>query len=176
MLPVIIILSIAIVAAIGFCVVSIIKLIMNWKEKETRNKNIIQLAVVITSIVILIGLNTFFIVKFSLDYIKTGLDNYTLPTLPDSVYKPLSDTPGAEILGTVEVNFSIIVSGDSESAKQQISHMAYMELLKAAKEKYSDTANLDIADVTWVFVNTNSIVLVTEMVEFQAVGKVIYGK
>jgi hypothetical protein len=79
MLTAIIIVISCIAAAIGLGVFFLIKLIINFKEIEVRNKNIIRLAVVVVITIILGGVNTFFIIKYSIDKIKTGINNSSLP-------------------------------------------------------------------------------------------------
>jgi hypothetical protein len=174
MLAIIIIVSMSILVAIGFGFFFLLKLIINFKEKELRNKTIAPLVTFIILAIILGGLNTFLIIKFSYDKLKIGLDNQTLPTISENSYRPINEIPNAVIVGSLEINFSIKLSGNREGVIQQINRMAYVELLKVAKEKYGD--NIDIVDITWVYVNTDSVIVATKPVEFSAMGKVIkYG-
>jgi len=165
-----------IVISIGLGVFFLIKFIMHFKESEIRNKNIIRFAATVILTVVLGGVNTFLIIKYSLDKVKTGLGNSTLPVTSEGVYKPVSEIPNAFILSRIETSFLINVSGDQKTARQQIDRMAYIELLRAAAEKYGDGDDIDIVDITWVFTKTDSKIIVTEPVEYSAMGKVIkYG-
>jgi hypothetical protein len=165
-----------IVITIGVGIFFLVKFIIHFKESKIRNKNIIRFAVTVILTVVLGGVNTFLIIKYSLDKVKTGLDNSSLPVISEDTYKPISEIPNAVILGRMETNFMINVSGDQKTARQQIERMAYIELLKAAEEKYGDSGKIDIVDITWVFINTDSKIIVTEPVEYFAMGKVIkYG-
>jgi len=173
MLIVIIAVISCIVITIGFGIFFLIKFLMHFKESEIRNKNIIRFAVTVILTVILGGVNTFLIIKYSLEKVKTGIDNSSLPVTSESTYKPISEIPNALILGRIETNFTINVSGDQKTARRQIDRMAYIELLRAAEEKYGGGGDIDIVDITWVFAKTDSIIIVTEPVEYSAMGKVI---
>ena len=165
-----------ILITIGFGVFFLIKFIIHFKEGEVRNKNIIRFAVTVILTVILGGANTFLIIKYSMNKLKTGIDNSSLPVTSESTYKPISEIQNAVILGRIETNFKINVSGDQKTARRQIDRMAYIELLKAAEGKYGGGDDIDIVDITWVFTKTDSIIIVTEPVEYSAMGKVIkYG-
>jgi hypothetical protein len=176
MLIAIIIVISCIVIAIGFGVFFLIKLITHFKETEIRNKIIFRLAAVIILTIILGGVNAFLIVKYSLDKLGSGIDNISLPIISENTYKPISEIPNAVIIGRIDTDFYIKVAGDSKIARQQIDRMAYIELLRAAEGKYGSGDDIDVADITWVFNETESDILVTEPVEYSAIGKVIkYG-
>jgi len=84
MLTAIIIVISCILAAIGLGIFFLIKLIMHYKEIEIRNKNIIRLAIVVILTIILGGVNIFLIFKYSIDKIKTGINNSSLPITSES--------------------------------------------------------------------------------------------
>jgi hypothetical protein len=78
-------------------------------------------------------------------------------------YKPLSGVPNANVVGTVQTVFETIgVTG------KQINEIAYLALLEAAKKEHS--GNIDIVDITWVFVKKNK---ATKRNQFSANGKVV---
>ena len=162
-----------IVIAICLGIFILIKLIIHFKETEIRNKNLIRLAVIIVLTIILSGVNTFLLIKFSLDKLNTGIDNVSLPITSESTYKPVSEIPNAVIIGRIDTDFFINVAGNSKTARQQIDRMAYIELLRAAEVKYSDFENIDIAEITWVYSETESDFFVSEPVLYSAMGKVI---
>jgi len=173
MLTAIIIVISCIVIAIGIGVFFLVKLIMHFKETETRNKYIFRLATVVILTIVLGGVNSFLIIKYSLGKVSAGIDNITLPVTSENTYKPVSEIPNAVIIGRIETVFSINVTGNSKTARQQIDRTAYIELLRAAEEKYGDSGDMDVADITWVFARTDSNIIVTEPVEYSAMGKVI---
>ena len=176
MLTAIIIVISCIVITIGLGIFFLIKLIMRYKEIDVRNKYIFRLAAVVILTIILGGVNTFLIIKFSLDKVKTGINNKSLPITSESAYKPISEIPNAVIIGRIETYFMINVSGNQKTARQQIDQTAYIELLRAAEEKYGSSSDIDVVDITWVFTKTDSRIIVTEPVEYSAMGKVIrYG-
>jgi hypothetical protein len=176
MLKAIIIIISCIVIAIGLGIFFLVKLIMHYKETEARNKYLLRLATVVILTIILGGVNTFFIIKISIDKLKTGFINKSLPVTSESTYKLVSEIPNAVIIGRIETVFLLNVTGDQKTARRQIDRIAYIELLKAAEEKYGAAADIDVADITWVFTKTDSKIIVTEPVEYSAVGKVIrYG-
>jgi len=162
-----------IVITICFGIFFLIKIITHFKENEIRNKNLIRLAAVIILTIILGGVNTFLIIKYSLNKLGSGIDNVSLPITSESTYKPISEAPNAVIIGRIDTDFFIKVAGDSKTARQQIDRMAYIELLRAAGEKYGNSDEIDIVDITWVFNETESDFIVTEPVEYSAIGKVI---
>jgi hypothetical protein len=173
MLTAIIIVISCIVIAIGLGIFFLVKLLMHLKETEKRNKNLLRLAVVIIITIILGGVNTFLIIKYSLDKVKTGINNQSLPVTSENTYKPISEISNAFILGRIETNFIINVAGNAKTARQQIDRTAYIELLRAAEEKYGGGESIDVVDITWVFTKTDSKIIVTEPVEYSAMGKVI---
>jgi len=77
-----------IVITIGLGVFFLVKFLFHFKESEIRNKNLIRFTVTVILTVILGGVNTFLIIKYSLDKVKTGLDNSSLPVTSESTYKP----------------------------------------------------------------------------------------
>jgi len=87
--------------------------------------------------------------------------------------------PNAVISGSIETNFLIETVGNAEIFKQQLNQTAYIELLRAAKEKYGDTNEIDIVDITWLYVKVEAtaldakVVQVLERAEYTAMGKVI---
>jgi len=176
MLTAIIIVISCIVITIGLGIFFLIKLIVRFKENETRNKNILRLAAVVILTIILGGVNSFLIIKYSLGKVSAGIDNSSLPIISESTYKPVSEIPNAVILGRIETNFLINAVGSKKTVMQQIDHMAYIELLRAAEEKYGNGGDIDVVDITWVYTGTESKIIVTKPVEYSAMGKVIkYG-
>jgi len=173
MLTAIIIVISCIVIAIGLGIFFLIKILMNFKETETRNKNIFRLAAVIILTIILGGVNIFLIIKYSLDKVSAGINNVSLPITSESTYKPVSEIPNAVIIGRIDTDFFIKVAGNSKAAKQQIDRMAYIELLRAAEVKYDNYDDIDVADITWVFSETESNIIVSEPVLYSTMGKVI---
>jgi hypothetical protein len=79
MLTAIIIVVSCIVAAIGLGIFFLIKILMHYKEVEIRNKNMIRLAAVVILTIILGSVNSYLIIKYSIDKVKTGITNQTLP-------------------------------------------------------------------------------------------------
>jgi len=79
MLTAIIIVVSCIVIAIGFGIFFLIKIIRHYKEIDIRNKNLIRLAIVIIITIILTAVNSFFIIKYSIDKVKSGANNQTHP-------------------------------------------------------------------------------------------------
>jgi len=67
MFTAIIIIMSCIVIAIGLQIFLIIKLIIHYKEIDVRNKYIFRLITVIILTVILGGVNTFLVIKYSID-------------------------------------------------------------------------------------------------------------
>jgi len=173
MLTAIIIVISCIVIAIGVGIFFLVKLITHFKETETRNKYIFRLAAVVILTIVLGGVNSFLIIKYSLGKVSAGIDNITLPITSKTTYKPASEIPNAVIIGRIDTIFSINVAGNSKTARQQIDRTAYIELLRAAEEKYGNSGDIDIADITWVFNETASDFIVTEPVKYLAIGNVI---
>jgi hypothetical protein len=173
MLTAIIIVISCVVIAIGLGIFFLIKLIMNYKEIEVRNKYIFRLVTVVILTIILGGVNIFLIIKYSIDKLKTGINNQSLPITSESTYKPIGEIPNAFILGRIETSFMINAVGNQKTARQQIDRMAYIELLRVAEEKYGNGGDIDVVDITWVFTKTDSKIIVTEPVEYSAMGKVI---
>ena len=172
MLTAIIIVISCIVIAVGLGIFFLVKLIINFNDSEKRNKNIYRLVAVVILTVILGGVDSFLIIKYALNKVSSGINNASLPITSEDAYKPLSEIQNAVILGRINTDFFIKVSGDSKTARQQINRMAYIELLRMAETKY-DSDDIDIADITWVFNETDSNIIVTEPVIYSAVGKVI---
>jgi len=176
MLTAIIIVISCIVIAIGLGIFFLIKLITHFNETETRNKNIFRLTAVVILTVILGGVDSFLIIKYALNKVSAGINNSSLPITSENTYKPINEIPNAVILGRIETVFKINVAGDLKTARQQIDRTAYIELLRAAEEKYGDSNDMDVADITWVFTKTDSKIIITGPVEYSAIGKVIkYG-
>jgi len=176
MLIAIIVVISCIIIAICFGVFFLIKLITHFKEVETRNKILIRLAAVIVITIILGGVNTFLIIKYTMNKLNSGIDDVILPITSENAYRPISEIPNAVIIGRIDKDFSMKVSGDAKTSRQQIDRMAYIELLRAAEEKYGKSDDIDVADITWAFNNTESKVVVSEPVVYSAIGKVIrYG-
>jgi len=82
MLTAIIIVISCIVITIGLEIFFLIKIKIHYKDIEIRNKNLIRLAIVIIITIILTAVNSFFIIKYSIDKVKTGDNNQTLPASP----------------------------------------------------------------------------------------------
>jgi len=173
MLTAIIIVISCIVITIGLGIFFLIKLIVNFKETETRNKNIFRLAAVVILTIVLGGVNSFLIIKYSLSKVSAGIDNATLPITSETTYKPISEIPNAVVIGRIETVFSINVASNSKTTRQQIDRMAYIELLRAAEAKYGDSSDMDVADITWVFARAGSNIIITGPVEYSAMGRVI---
>lgn len=173
MLTAIIIVISCIVIAIGVGIFFLVKLITHFKETETRNKYIFRLAAVVILTIVLGGVNSFLIIKYSLGKVSAGIDNITLPVTSETTYKTASEIPNAVIIGRIDTIFSINVAGNSKTARQQIDRTAYIELLRAAEEKYGNSGDIDVADITWVFNETASDFIVTEPVKYLAIGNVI---
>jgi hypothetical protein len=136
--------------------------------------------------VIIGGLNTFLIIKHSFDTVtsglKSGLENISIPSSSENPYRSIDEIPNAVVLSGIETNFIISLSGNHEKMVNQLNYNAYVELLKAAKEKYTDNDDIDIADITWVYVGAEEVssevgpVRMVKSERFSAVGKVIkYG-
>ena len=173
MLKAIIIVISCIVIAIGLGIFFLIKLIIHFNESETRKKNILRLAAVVILTIILGGVDSFLIIKYTLNKVSAGINKFSLPITSESTYKPVNEIPNAVIIGRIDTDFFIKVAGDSKTARQQIDRMAYIELLRNAEAKYGDNGDIDIADITWVFNETDSNIIITEPVIYSAVGKVI---
>jgi hypothetical protein len=173
MLKAIIIVISCIVITIGLGIFFLVKLIIHFNESETRKKNILRLAAVIILTIILGGVDSLLIIKYTLNKVSAGINNSSLPITSENTYKPINEIPNAVILGRIETVFTINIAGNQKTARQQIDRTAYIELLRAAEEKYGDSNDMDVADITWVFTKTDSKIIVTEPVEYSAMGKVI---
>jgi len=86
MLTAIIIVISCIIITIGLSIFFLIKLLIHFKEIDVRNKYIFRFAAVVILTFILGGVNTFLIIKYSIDKLKTGINNRPLPVL---VTKPV---------------------------------------------------------------------------------------
>jgi len=81
MLTAIIIVISCTVITIGLSIFFLIKLLMHYKEIDVRNKYIFRFAAVVILTFILGGVNTFLIIKYSIDKLKTGINNRSLPAI-----------------------------------------------------------------------------------------------
>ena len=74
------------------------------------------------------------------------------PPTSKNPYRPISNTQKSAVIGTVEIVFQTRQVPGYLEDNRYISNMAYIELLKDAKELYDD--NVDVFDITWTHVNT----------------------
>jgi len=86
-------------------------------------------------------------------------------------YRPLSNALKEAVVGTVQTNFQTRQVPGYREDNRNISNMAYIELLKKAKETYGN--DVDVHDITWT--DVRSIYGETGWIghEFSAIGKVI---
>jgi len=75
------------------------------------------------------------------------------PPTAKKPYRPISKIPNAIVVGTAEATFSSDLVSGFRSDNEQLNEIAYLELLKAAKEKFGE--GIDIADITWADVEIN---------------------
>jgi len=68
-------------------------------------------------------------------------------------YRPISSVPNAIVVGTAEATFSSDLVSGFRSDNEQLNEIAYLELLKSAKEKFGE--GIDITDITWADVEIN---------------------
>ena len=81
-------------------------------------------------------------------------------------YKPLSEIPGAHVIGTIQANF-LSIFNDSIHIKN-INEAAYIELMETAGREYP--GNIDVRDISWSFIGWNS---TRHLNEYRAIGRVI---
>ena len=81
MLTAIIIVISCIVIAIGLGIFFSIKLMMHYKEIDVRNKYIFRLLAVVILTFILGGVNTFLIIKYSIDKLKDVINNKSIQVI-----------------------------------------------------------------------------------------------
>jgi len=81
MLTAIIIVISCIVITIGLGIFFSIKLMMHYKEVDVRNKYIFRLLAVVILTFILGGVNTFLIIKYSIDKLKAGINNKSIQVI-----------------------------------------------------------------------------------------------
>jgi hypothetical protein len=82
-------------------------------------------------------------------------------------YRPLSELPNAEILGTVQIKFDSIYM-DHYLYISKLNETAYITLLEAAKQEYGGI--IEVVDITWVLIRYNP---EKQMSEYSASGKVV---
>ena len=97
--------------------------------------------------------------------ILTGLFSSCAGSPASSPYRPLSDLPAANVIGTVQTKFETL---DSEHLKAKINETAYFNLMEIAREEYQ--GNIDVRDITWIHIGWNS---GKHINEFSARGTVI---
>jgi hypothetical protein len=83
----------------------------------------------------------------------------------ENPYKPLSGSPNANVVGTVQTNFESIYIVDPAFIKY-LNEAAYIALLETARKEYS--GDIDIVDIFWVFVNQAN-----KKFNYSATGKVV---
>ena len=81
MLKAIIIVISCTVITIGLSIFFLIKLLMHYKENDIRNKYVFRLLAVIILTFILGGVNTFLIIKYSIDKLKAGINNKSIQVI-----------------------------------------------------------------------------------------------
>jgi len=81
MLKAIIIVISCTVITIGLSIFFLIKLLMHYKENDIRNKYVFRLLAVIILTFILGGVNTFLIIKYSIDKLKGGINNKSIQVI-----------------------------------------------------------------------------------------------
>jgi len=85
-------------------------------------------------------------------------------------YKPSSNVPNAQVIGSVQTEFFATGGNGAVEVTESIKQQAYIKLKEIASQKYQ--GNIDVVDITVVLIKWRG-VLVTAGADYSADGKVI---
>jgi hypothetical protein len=93
-----------------------------------------------------------------------------LASCATGIYKPLSEMPGANVIGSVQTTFFATGGNGYVAVTESIKQQAYIKLKEIASQKY--TGNIDVRDITVSLVKWRGL-LVTAGADYSADGQVV---